>query len=303
MARARREGIVPAPMLPGLVRTMRPHQWVKNVFVLAPLVFARELTNLEIAPRAFAAFACFCVLSSAVYVLNDLVDVDADREHPTKKLRAIASGRISVDVARSFFVALLVVAIGGSALLGMPFLLVAMGYLTNNLAYSFGLKKIAYLDVLSIAGGFELRVLAGAYAASVPASSYLLVFTFVLACFLGLGKRRHELANAPAGETRAALRAYDPRIVTGLLVVMGIATVVVYTIYTLDPRTIAMFGTPHLVYTSPFMLVGVARFVQLTQKADAESPTDAMLRDKLFLVTLVLGAIAVFALIYATRAT
>ena len=205
-------------MLPGLLRTMRPHQWVKNLFVLAPLVFARELTNPGIAAHAFAGFACFCVLSSAVYVLNDLLDVEADREHPTKKNRPIASGKVSSDAGRSFFVVLLLIAITGSALLGMPFLLVSMGYLTNNLAYSFGLKKVAYLDVLSIAGGFELRVLAGAYAASVPASSYLLLFTFLLACFLGLGKRRHELAHVSGGQTRAALRAYDPRIVTGLLV-------------------------------------------------------------------------------------
>lgn len=289
----------PASMLPGLVRTMRPHQWVKNLFVLAPLVFARELTNLELAAHAFAGFACFCVLSSAVYVLNDLLDVDADRAHPTKKNRPIASRTVSVDAARSFFVVLLVIAIAGSALLGMPFLLVAMGYLTNNLAYSFGMKKVAYLDVLSIAGGFELRVLAGAFAAAVPASSYLLVFTFLLACFLGLGKRRHELAHVSAGQTRAALRAYDPRIVTGLLGLTGLATVVVYTIYTLDQHTIAMFGTPYLVVTSAFMLVGVARFVQLTQKTDADSPTDAMLKDKLFVATFLLGAVCVVALIYA----
>jgi decaprenyl-phosphate phosphoribosyltransferase len=287
-------------MFPGLVRTMRPHQWVKNLFVLAPLVFARELTNVTIAGYAFAGFACFCVLSSAVYVLNDLVDVEADREHPTKKNRAIASGKLSIEVARSFFVGLLVLAIAGSALLGMPFLLVAMGYLTNNLAYSFGLKKIAYLDVLSIAAGFELRVLAGAFAASVPPSSYLLLETFLLACFLGLGKRRHELAHvSAAGETRAALRAYDPRIVTGLLGVTGIASFAVYTIYTLDPHTIAMFGTEYLAVTSVFMLVGVTRFVQLTQKTDADSPTDAMLKDKLFMATFVLGAITVVALIYA----
>jgi decaprenyl-phosphate phosphoribosyltransferase len=278
---------------------MRPHQWVKNLFVLAPLVYARQLTNLDRALPAFAGFACFCVLSSAVYVLNDLLDVDADREHPTKKHRPIASKQVSVDAARSFFVVLLAIAIGGSALLGMPFLLVAMGYLTNNLAYSFGMKKVAYLDVLSIAGGFELRVLAGAFAASVPASSYLLVFTFLLACFLGLGKRRHELAHVSVGETRAALRAYDPRIVMGLLMVTGLATVAVYTIYTLDEHTIAMFGTPYLVVTSVFVLVGVGRFVQLTEKTDADSPTDAMLRDKLFLATFVLGAVCVFALLYA----
>ncbi len=287
-------------MLPALFKTMRPHQWVKNVFVLAPLVFARELVNPAFAPRGFAAFAVFCVLSSSVYVLNDLVDVEADREHPKKKHRPIASGKLSIEAARTAFVVLLSIAIGGGALLGHEFLFSAMAYLILNLAYSFALKKVAYLDVVALAGCYELRVLAGAFAADVPASVYLLVETFLLSSFLGLGKRAHELAHVSAGGTRAALRSYSPVVLKGLLAITGLASVVTYTVYTMDPHTISMFGTPYLVYTSVFMLVGVGRFVQLVQSADAESPTEAMLRDKLFVVTGVLGAIAVVVLIYAT---
>ncbi len=285
-------------MLRALLRTMRPHQWVKNLFVLAPLVFARELTNGAIAVHGFGAFAVFCVLSSSVYVLNDLVDVEADREHPKKKNRPIASGKLSIEAARTAFVVLLSISIAGGALLGHEFLFLAMAYLILNLAYSFALKKVAYLDVVALAGCYELRVLAGAFAADVPASVYLLVETFLLASFLGLGKRAHELAHLGTGQTRAALRGYSPTMLRVLLAVTGLATVVTYTVYTLDPHTIAMFGTRNLVYTSVFMLVGVGRFVWLIQSADAESPTEAMLRDKLFVVTGILGAIAVVAIIY-----
>lgn len=287
-------------MLRALLRTMRPHQWVKNLFVVAPLIFAHELTNLAFALRALAAFGVFCVLSSSVYVLNDLVDVESDREHPKKKHRPIASGQLSIEAGRTAFVALLSIAIGCGALLGYEFLFAAMAYLILNLAYSFALKKVAYLDVVALAGCYELRVLAGAFAAGVPASAYLLVETFLLSSFLGLGKRAHELAHLGGGVTRAALRSYSPKILRALLAGTGLATVVTYTVYTLDPHTIAMFGTRYLVVTSAFMLVGVGRFVQLIQSADTESPTEAMLRDKLFVLTGILGAIVVVALIYAT---
>ncbi len=287
-------------MLPALLRTMRPHQWVKNLFVLAPLVFAREMLNPAFALRGFAAFAVFCVLSSSVYVLNDLVDVESDREHPKKKNRPIASGRLSIEAGRTAFVVLLSIAIGSGALLGHEFLFAAMAYLILNLAYSFALKKVAYLDVIALAGCYELRVLAGAFAADVPASAYLLVETFLLSSFLGLGKRAHELAHLGGGTTRAALRSYSPGALRALLGITGLATVVTYTVYTLDARTREMFGTDYLVATSVFMLVGVGRFVQLIQSADTESPTEAMLRDKLFVATFILGAIAVVALIYAT---
>jgi 4-hydroxybenzoate polyprenyltransferase len=287
-------------MLVGLVRTMRPHQWVKNLFVLAPLVFARELLNAQYALRAFAGFAVFCVLSSSVYVLNDLVDVEADREHPKKKHRPIASGKLSIEAGRTAFVVLLGIAILGGALVDVKFLFVAMAYLILNLAYSFALKKVAYLDVIALAGCYELRVLAGAFAADVPASWYLLVETFLLSSFLGLGKRAHELAHLGGGATRAALRGYSPGALRVLLSATGLATVVTYTVYTLDAHTIAMFGTRYLVVTSVFMLIGVGRFVQLIRSADTESPTEAMLKDKVFVATFIIGAIVTVGLIYAT---
>ncbi len=285
----------------GLIKTMRPHQWVKNLVVLGPLVFAHQLLNLEVALRAVAGFALFCLLASAIYVLNDLVDVEADRKHPVKKLRPIAAGTVPVPVARGAFAGLILLVAAGSASLSLSLLGAMTGYLVLNLAYSFKLKRVAYVDVLCIALGFELRVLAGAFAADVPPSIYLVVVMFLAAMFLGLGKRLHELGVAAEGETRSVLRAYNARVVTWLLAGFGVATVVTYAIYTLDPATIERFGTPYLVVSTLFTAFGLFRFIQLVRRrSHAESPTDAMLRDPAFLLNLALWAIAVTVILYAT---
>lgn len=289
-------------MVRGLVRTMRPQQWVKNLFVLAPVVYAQELFDLPKVLGALGGFACFCLLASSVYVLNDIVDVEADRAHPVKRNRPIASGEVGVGAAKVAMVVLAGLALTGGWLLSPLFLVAALAYVVNNVAYSFGLKRVAYLDVLSIAAGFELRVLAGAYAADVPPSAYLLVVTFLLATFLGLGKRMHELVQQERSGTsssRKVLQQYSKSLVTVLLWITGGATVGAYIIYTLDPHTRAHFGTDFLVFTSVFALVGVLRFVHLVRnRPDAESPTEEMLRDPPFLITGVLGVIALLAIIY-----
>jgi len=294
--------MVARAMVKGLLRTMRPHQWVKNLFVLAPVVFAQELFDTEKVLGAGAGFVCFSLLASAVYVLNDLVDVEADRAHPVKKNRPIASGAVSEGAARVAMVALAAVALGGAWFLGVWFLASLAGYLTNNIAYSFGMKRVAYLDVLSIALGFELRVLAGSFAADVPPSAYLLVVTFLLALFLGLGKRMHELVQqekSGSAHSRKVLERYSKGVVTGMLWVTGIATVATYVVYTLDPATRDQFGTDLLPITSAFTLFGVLRFVHLVRsRPDAESPTEEMLKDVPFIANLVLWGAAIVAIIY-----
>ncbi len=289
-------------MVRGLVRMLRPQQWVKNVFVLVPVVYAQELFDPRPVLGAVAGFGCFCLLASSVYVLNDLLDVEADRAHPVKKNRPIASGEVGEGIAKVAMVVLAAAALGGGWFLGPWFLAAAGGYLANNVAYSFGLKRVAYLDVLSIAGGFELRVLAGAYAADVPPSAYLLIVTFLLATFLGLGKRMHELVQqekSGSSSSRKVLAQYNKGLVTVLLWTTSIATVVAYVVYTLDPQTRAHFGTDFLVVTSVFALFGVLRFVHLVRsRPDAESPTEEMLKDVPFLVNGLLGAVALIAIIY-----
>lgn len=279
---------------------MRPHQWVKNLFVIAPLVFAKELFEGAMAVRTLWAFVLFCLASSTVYVLNDLGDVEADRAHPVKRHRPLASGQVSMTAARNAALAMALVCLAGALLLGVTFLAAVLAYLLLNLAYTAHLKRVPYVDVLSIAGGFELRVLGGAFAAPVPPSAYLLVVTFLLATFLGFGKRMHELSGLEEGRTqRAVLASYSAPTLSVLLFATGTATALSYVLYTIDPQTRVFFGTDFLVVTAPFTAFGVLRFLHLVRhRPEAESPTEEMLRDWPFLMNLCLWALAVLLVIY-----
>jgi 4-hydroxybenzoate polyprenyltransferase len=283
-------------MVRALIRTVRPHQWVKNGFVVAPLVFARKLEDPSYALRSGIAFLAFCALSAAVYAFNDVRDVEADRAHPVKRHRPIAAGALS---ERAALIAAAVLAIAG---LGAAFALdwragvCATVYLAQNLAYSLKLKHVAFVDVGLIAAGFLLRVLAGAFAIRVPASEWLLLCTALLALFLALGKRAHELAAATrsgreVGATRAALAGYRLPGVRIVMVILGAATAVAYTLYTRDAHTIGFFGTDRLVWTAPLPALGILRFLVLALwRPREDSPTEAMLRDPIFL-----GIVAAYA--------
>jgi decaprenyl-phosphate phosphoribosyltransferase len=291
-------------MLAAASRTLRPHQWVKNLFVAAPLVFAKHLLDAEYVLRSALAVAAFCALSGAVYAFNDVRDVAADRAHPTKRHRPIASGALSERAALVIAGTLATLALATSFALAPWAGAFAAAYLAVNLGYSVGLKQVAFVDVGLIAAGFLLRVLAGAAAIDVPASRWLLLCTGLLAAFLGLGKRAHELAAAERGgrdaaATRAALAGYRAPVVKLVMVGLAIATTLAYALYTLDDHTVAFFGTRHLVWTAPFCAVGVARFAVLALgRAGEESPTEAMLRDPPLLATLVGWAVAVLVIIY-----
>lgn len=290
-------------MIRGFLKTLRPHQWIKNGFVIAPLVFARELFEVEYLLKVLAAFLLFSMASSTVYIVNDLTDVEADRAHPVKRNRPIASGKLPVGVARVAAVVMAVGVLGGGFFLNMPFGLTVVAYLVQNFAYTLWLKRVPYLDVMSIALGFELRVLAGSFAAEVPASVYLLVVTGMLALFLGFGKRLHELLQADrAHEQRKVLQQYDERTLSALLYVTGTATVVTYVFYTLDPTTRSQFHTDYLAITSLMPAFGVVRFMHLVRHAkESESPTEAMLRDPPFVLNLVAWVVAVVAVIYVAH--
>jgi len=285
-----------------MVRQVRPSQWVKNVFVLAPLVFARHLTHASVLLSAAGAFGVFCLLAGAVYTMNDLVDAEADRVHPVKRRRPIASGRVPVALARVMVAVLLVVAFGGALLGPWQFAALAAAYFANNLAYTFFLKKIAYVDVGSIALGFVIRVLAGGYAIKTPVSGYMLACTALLALFLGFGKRRHEIAQANAGKQRAALEAYHPRVLDGALAFTGLGAVMVYIAYTVDPSTKALFHSDWLWVTAIHPVFGVVRFLQLVSgRPKAESPTQEMLRDVPFVLNLVLYTLEIVFIVYRLR--
>ncbi|MBN2575266.1 MAG: decaprenyl-phosphate phosphoribosyltransferase [Deltaproteobacteria bacterium] len=289
-------------MVAAILKSARPHQWVKNIFVVAPLVFARRIDDVEALLRTSVAVAGFCLISSAVYLINDLVDVEKDRIHPLKRLRPIASGALSVPAAR---VAALLLALNGLGLalaLGLVPAGVAAAYLVLNLAYSFWLKHVPFVDVASIAAGFILRVLAGASAIPVEPSGWLLVCTLLLACFLGFGKRAHELraSGNRGGDQRKVLDRYNPNVLRVLIHSLAVSTILAYAVYTQSHHAHSFFGTRRLILTVPFVLFGVYRFIWLLRgKVDAESPTDSMLSDAPFMINLLGYAVAIVAIIYA----
>jgi decaprenyl-phosphate phosphoribosyltransferase len=304
-------------MIRGLVKTVRPHQWVKNLFVAAPMFFHKDLfsstaqgdptLNLRVTGQAVLATVVFCLLAGAVYTINDLVDVEADRVHPVKRNRPIASGVVPEKLARPFSVALVVTALALAYFkFDLAFAGVAVLYFVENIAYSFKLKKVAFLDVGLIAFGFVLRVVAGGLATHVQVSWYMLACTALLALFLGFGKRRHELASEQAGKQRAALEAYTKRSLDVALTITGLATAVTYFAYTLDKDTETFFQSKYLWLTAPFTVVGIARFLMLVsgragRGLKAESPTQEMLRDVPFVLNLVAWVVVVVAIVYRLR--
>ncbi|HEX5098993.1 MAG TPA: decaprenyl-phosphate phosphoribosyltransferase [Polyangiaceae bacterium] len=290
--------------LRGVVRTVRPHQWVKNVFVLAPIVFAKEMFAPFVLSRAASAFAVFCLLAGAVYAMNDIADREADRTHPVKRWRPIASGRVPLSWAYVLCATLVVVALGWSVTLGWAFLIVALIYFGQNVWYSFQLKHVAYLDVACIAAGFVLRVMGGGYATRIQVSKYLLLCTALLALFLGFGKRRHELAaaEANAGAQRSSLESYSRQGLDVALGVTALLTIATYVAYTLNEHTRRFFHSDHLWLSTGFVVLGVWRFLHIVKhRPHAESPTQEMLHDGAF-VGIVLGWIVlVMWLVYHLR--
>lgn len=276
------------------------------MFVVAPLVFAQHLFELDYALRTLAATLAFCALSGAVYAFNDVRDLEQDRAHPRKRFRPIAAGALSERGALILAGALIAGALAGCFVLSWKLGAVAVAYVVLNLSYSLALKKIAWLDVLLISGGFLLRVSAGAYAIDVPVSGWLLACTGLLATLLGLGKRAHELwlsdrAERAATDTRAALAGYNLATVRAAMLLLALATCVVYALYTQDTRTIHEFGTRQLVWTLPFCVLGIGRFMQLAVISPRKiSPTEAMLRDLPFLLNIVVWGAVVLLIIYGT---
>jgi decaprenyl-phosphate phosphoribosyltransferase len=288
-------------MLVALGRSLRPHQWVKNLFVLAPLVFAHRADDPAPLARALAAFGLFCAAASAIYLVNDVRDREADRRHPLKAKRPIAAGELPAGVATAAAVALAGGAVAGALALGPRFFAALAGYVALNLLYSFALKHIVILDAMSIAAGFMIRVLGGAAAIDVAISRWLLLCGSFLALFLAFSKRRHELVLLAAGaaDQRRVLADYGERFLDQMIGGMAASTVVSYALWAADPDTAARLGTPHLLWTLPMVLYGVFRFLYLAhQRDDQRNPTEAILTDPPFLANFALWALLVTGLIY-----
>ena len=282
--------------------SLRPHQWTKNLVIFAALALSKHLFEPEAVARTTLAFVVFCALSGAVYLVNDLSDLERDRLHPQKRERPIASGALSVPVARAVALAMGLASLGFSLLLGRGFALVAVGFLGLNLAYSFVLKNVVILDVIAIAIGFVLRAAAGAIAIGVRISDWLLVCTILLALFLALAKRRHELVslNDTAAFHRAILAEYSPYLLDQMIAVVTASCVTAYAFYTLAPETIEKYRTDRLALTIPFVLYGIFRYLYLVHRREqGGSPTDVLLTDRPLLVAVALWAATIVAIVYA----
>jgi 4-hydroxybenzoate polyprenyltransferase len=298
-------------MIRDLIIEARPWQYTKNLIIFAGLVFARHLLDSSYLTRSVVAFVAFCLLSSAIYVLNDLVDLERDRIHPRKKFRPIASGRVSRGAGMILFAFFVVSGAALTAWLGLEFAIAAVSFFVLNLAYSFFLKNLVVLDVMAIALSFEVRAIAGVEALkaldpAIEISPWLLVCTLFLALFLGFGKRRHEL-NLLKGEAaghRATLGQYSERFLDTLIAVVTAATVLAYAIYTVAPDTVEKFHTTALVYSIPFVIYGIFRYLYLIfERQIGGSPSEILLTDPPLFLTILGWMAAVFAVVYLSGAT
>jgi 4-hydroxybenzoate polyprenyltransferase len=289
-----------------LIVSLRPDQWTKNLIVFAALIFAVKLFDPAALALASAAFLIFCVLSGCVYLINDVSDREADRQHPLKRERPIASGALSTGTALAWAAGLGVTALAAAYALRPVFALAAAAYLALFALYTHTLKHVVILDVMSIAIGFVLRAVAGGLVIGVPVSDWLLVCTILLALFLGLAKRRHEitmLADGASGHRRI-LEEYDPYLLDQMIAIVAAATLVVYIIYCASPETAERFGTRLLVLTTPFPIYGIFRYLYLVhRKHGGGSPSDLLLRDRPLLGCVALWGIAVVLLIYRPYAS
>ena len=283
---------------------MRPEQWLKNGFVLAPIVFSGLVGDSDAWMQTMLAVVAFCAASSAVYLVNDVIDRDADRQHPVKQNRPIASGEVSVATALLFAFILVAGAISISMWLGGWFPAILIAYVVLVLLYSALLKRAVFLDVLVVAAGFVLRVVGGAVAIDVPVSRWILVVTYLLALYLALGKRRSELVllGVEAGNHRVVLGHYTlPMVDQAISVVLG-ATVLAYALYTVAPDTVAKVGSEGLLATVPIVLYGLFRYLYLLHRHElGGSPTKALLTDRPLLVCVVVWLAVAAVVINASR--
>ncbi|OGC79482.1 MAG: hypothetical protein A2145_00420 [candidate division Zixibacteria bacterium RBG_16_40_9] len=288
-------------MLKNLIISARPHQWLKNSIVLAALVFAKKLNEINLVLISLAAFGIFCLLSSGVYILNDIFDLKKDQKHPLKSKRPIASEKISVSQAAIFSIIILTAALLLAFKIDFYFGLSGLGYVVLNFFYTVFIKDRVILDVMAVALGFVLRAVAGAVAIQVEISSWLLVCTTLLALFLSLGKRRHELVllEEEAKNHRKILTEYSPYFLDQMIAVVTASTVVAYSFYTLSPEVEQKFDTKLLSLTIPFVIYGIFRYLYLIhQKIEGGNPTKALLTDKPLLLNVFLWFGAVLLILY-----
>jgi len=288
-----------------LLLALRPHQWTKNLFVFAGLIFGEKLTDRGAVTSALVAFAVFCVLSGVIYLINDVRDRDADRLHPVKSRRPIASGALPASTAMGAAAVLTIIGLGAAVWLDRQFAIVAATYVALLALYSAWLKHIVILDALTIAVGFVLRALAGAVVIHVVFSHWLLLLMLLLALFVALSKRRAELVTLAGGarEHRRILAEYSPYLLDQMIGIVTASTLLAYAFYTISPETVEKFGTDRLLWTVPFPLYGIFRYLYLIhQREGGGNPSEELLTDRPLLICVALWGLTVIAILYLPRA-
>lgn len=286
-----------------VLELLRPTQWSKNAVLFAALIFAKHLFVVRDVILVTLGFVSFCVLASGAYVMNDVRDCEHDRQHPLKSLRPLPSGRVRQSTAAALACGLLTVGIAGAVALNGGFAVLACLYLALQVGYTFWLKEVVILDVMTIAAGFVIRAVAGGVVINVPVSPWLIICTFLLALFLGFAKRRHELIllEARATDHRASLKEYSPYFLDQMIAVVTASTVVAYAIYTVSPEVREKLGTDKLYLTIPFVLFGIFRYLYLVhQREEGGNPTQILLSDRPMLIDVLLWIGTAAILLYWT---
>jgi 4-hydroxybenzoate polyprenyltransferase len=286
----------------GLIKTMRPRQWTKNVLVYAGLVFDGQILNPESLLQVTAAFVLLCLISGTIYIINDLADIESDRQHPTKRRRPLASGQVPLNLARAAAVLLPVVTFALAVAFSPPFALVGLAYFVLQLLYSFWLKRVVILDVLTVMMGFVLRVLAGVVVIQVAQfSPWLYASTALLALFLIVGKRRQELLQLAeqAGSLRVTLRHYNLPLLDDMLRMVMTGTLITYLLYTIEAPSPLLAGTNLALLTVPFVLYAMFRYLYLMHvKGEGAAPDEVLFKDRPLQLAIALWGVTFLAILY-----
>ncbi|RJP56237.1 MAG: decaprenyl-phosphate phosphoribosyltransferase [Candidatus Auribacter fodinae] len=288
-------------MVKDYIFALRPKQWIKNLFLFAALFFSRKMVHVDLTLKYIIAFCFFCLLTSSVYLINDIHDKEQDKIHPQKKQRPIAAGRISVSNAWRLAIMMTAASLTGAFFLDPLFLLLSLIYYIMNIFYSFWLKRIVIVDIFCIAIGFVLRVLAGSVIGHIYISNWLLICTFMLSLFLGFTKRRHELVSLDkkANLHRPILNEYSTFFLDQMIAVVTTSTVIFYVLYTVSAETVEKFHTDRLLYTTVFVIYGIFRYLYLVYKRElGGNPTIALLTDCPLLITIFFWVLSTGLIIY-----
>lgn len=282
-------------------QSLRPQQWTKNLFIFAGILFSQNIFNPYLFLKVLIAFVIFCFLSGSLYIFNDLIDLEQDKHHPVKSRRPLASGKLKVSYALLVLIIFIIASLFGSFYLDITFFAILLGYIFLQVIYSFFLKRIVILDIFAIAIGFVLRVVGGAVVINVEISSWLIICTFLLALFLGLGKRRNELLLFDDKDkgTRKVLKEYTPYLVDQMISVVTAATIISYSLYTISEDTILKFGTKNLIFSIPFVLYGIFRYLYLIQRKEiGGNPEMVLIKDKPLMIDILIWIAIIGIILY-----